>query len=605
MAPLRILCLHGLRQCGAVLSERLQALQDHLARNAPDLAVLDFVDGPFDIEDEERSVSKGWYRRGRPAGDWEKSLELLEARDRAAGGYDGIIGFSQGGVAAALIVDVHRRSAGARFPRLAFVILAGAPATRMPPTAGVDDNGRLAVEPASLEMPSLHFMGSRDTIVPAAESEQLAALFRNPQLVRHNQGHHLPQRAKELAVIVDFLRKHHSQAADATAATTLEEPEKEAELPEDVADELEALAAIFPPERFTVLSRRPLAVYIVVYGAHMHGSEVGGGIGSGGPQIGLRLALGAGYPDEAPAITVVGFHKLGVPSELADSTSQELQALLTSTSSENLGLPMMYTLASEAQDWIAERWDALLEAVIAVPAAAAAKGGSSLGDASIANGGTATRALAMTGQEDSDLDEEAVAELVRTATAKAAQTAAAKEAASGSAAAAVNDPTFRGVWPFTIGLVGKPSAGKSTFFNASSDPINPEDAARVAAFPFTTIDPNIGQGFFAVENPIITGPNGKTLKIQSTFGSDARGRRKLPVILKDVAGLVPGAYQGRGRGNAFLNDLCDADVLIHVVDAAGSTDKSGVAIPEGGSNPLEDVGWVREEIHRWFVGGAA
>ena len=36
---------------------------------------------------------------------------------------------------------------------------------------------------------------------------------------------------------------------------------------------------------------------------------------------------------------------------------------------------------------------------------------------------------------------------------------------------------------------------------------------------------------------------------------------------QDVAGLVPGAYQGRGRGNAFLNDLTDADVLIHVVDA--------------------------------------
>jgi ribosome-binding ATPase YchF (GTP1/OBG family) len=41
--------------------------------------------------------------------------------------------------------------------------------------------------------------------------------------------------------------------------------------------------------------------------------------------------------------------------------------------------------------------------------------------------------------------------------------------------------------------------------------------------------------------------------------------------LQDVAGLVPGAYKGRGRGNAFLNDLCDADVLVHVVDASGST----------------------------------
>ena len=58
-------------------------------------------------------------------------------------------------------------------------------------------------------------------------------------------------------------------------------------------------------------------------------------------------------------------------------------------------------------------------------------------------------------------------------------------------------------------------------------------------------------------------------------GRDKSGRRLLPVIVKDVAGLVPGAYKGRGKGNRFLNDLCDADVLIHVVDATGRSDKDG------------------------------
>ncbi len=49
--------------------------------------------------------------------------------------------------------------------------------------------------------------------------------------------------------------------------------------------------------------------------------------------------------------------------------------------------------------------------------------------------------------------------------------------------------------------------------------------------------------------------------------------------------------QGRGRGNAFLNDLTDADVLIHVVDASGSTDKEGQLLKEGeGADPLEDIG---------------
>ena len=61
--------------------------------------------------------------------------------------------------------------------------------------------------------------------------------------------------------------------------------------------------------------------------------------------------------------------------------------------------------------------------------------------------------------------------------------------------------------------------------------------------------------------------------------------------LQDVAGLVPGAYQGRGKGNAFLNDLTDADVLLHVVDVSGSTDREGQLLQEGeGGDPLDDVG---------------
>lgn len=45
--------------------------------------------------------------------------------------------------------------------------------------------------------------------------------------------------------------------------------------------------------------------------------------------------------------------------------------------------------------------------------------------------------------------------------------------------------------------------------------------------------------------------------------------------MKDVAGLVPGACDGRGKGNKFLNDLLDADVLIHVIDVSGETDENG------------------------------
>ena len=145
----------------------------------------------------------------------------------------------------------------------------------------------------------------------------------------------------------------------------------------------------------------------------------------------------------------------------------------------------------------------------------------------------------------------------------------------------------------------KPSAGKSTFFNATTQ----TDDAKVAAFPFTTIEPNIGRGYFSSACPSKTFQvDGRDLSVSGNafFGYTSTGGRKIPIIVKDVAGLVPGAYTGRGRGNAFLNDLCDANVFIHVVDASGTTDRTGVQNLDGKHDPIDDIGWVRLEIHRWI-----
>lgn len=53
------------------------------------------------------------------------------------------------------------------------------------------------------------------------------------------------------------------------------------------------------------------------------------------------------------------------------------------------------------------------------------------------------------------------------------------------------------------------------------------------------------------------------------------GRRSVPIELLDVAGLVPGAHEGKGLGNRFLDDLRHADALVHVVDVSGTTDAEG------------------------------
>ena len=66
----------------------------------------------------------------------------------------------------------------------------------------------------------------------------------------------------------------------------------------------------------------------------------------------------------------------------------------------------------------------------------------------------------------------------------------------------------------------------------------------------------------------------------------------------DVAGLVPGASEGKGLGNQFLDDLRQADVFIHIVDVSGTTDIEGK--PTKGHNPSEDVRFLEKELDTWY-----
>ncbi len=114
-----------------------------------------------------------------------------------------------------------------------------------------------------------------------------------------------------------------------------------------------------------------------------------------------------------------------------------------------------------------------------------------------------------------------------------------------------------------LGLVGKPSCGKSTFFKAAT-----LAEVEIASYPFTTIKPNHGIGYVHVEC---------IDKEFNTQCNPAKGfcishQRFVPIDLMDVAGLVPGASEGKGLGNQFLDDLREADAFIHIIDASGKTD---------------------------------
>ncbi|OJD15908.1 hypothetical protein AJ78_03888 [Emergomyces pasteurianus Ep9510] len=132
-----------------------------------------------------------------------------------------------------------------------------------------------------------------------------------------------------------------------------------------------------------------------------------------------------------------------------------------------------------------------------------------------------------------------------------------------------------------IGLVGKPSSGKSTTLNS-----------------FTTIDPQRAIGYLQVD--CACKRFDVSDKCRPNYGGCHGGRRSVPIELLDVAGLVPGAHEGKGLGNKFLDDLRHADALIHVVDVSGTTDAEGKATR--GYDPSQDIVWLKSEIVNWILG---
>jgi hypothetical protein len=143
----------------------------------------------------------------------------------------------------------------------------------------------------------------------------------------------------------------------------------------------------------------------------------------------------------------------------------------------------------------------------------------------------------------------------------------------------------------TVGLVGKANVGKSTFFAAAT--LKP---VEIAGFPFTTIKADRGIAYLRSKCVC------KEFDVEDDPVNSAcvDGTRLIPVDVIDTPGLIPGAHQGKGLGNQFLDEVRRADALIVVADASGCTDITGQVCDPMAHDPIEDVTMFEEEFDLWL-----
>jgi len=145
-----------------------------------------------------------------------------------------------------------------------------------------------------------------------------------------------------------------------------------------------------------------------------------------------------------------------------------------------------------------------------------------------------------------------------------------------------------------VGLVGRPSSGKSTFFKSAT-----LMDVLIASYPFATIKPNHGMGYVKIED--LAPEFGRVSNPREGYVKGPGGKyRFVPFELMDVAGLVEGASEGKGLGNEFLNDLSNADAFIHIVDMSGESDGEGK--PAENYYPGNDIRIIENELDKWYFG---
>ena len=422
-------------------------------------------------------------------------------------------------------------------------------------------------------------------------------------------------------------RKEETQPSEKVCNSNQEEPTEEGvvavcssdEIASLQSEEMEVLDSIFPSE-IKLMRELPTAAGDPTVSFSVQLSFSGDPLALPCAQwvdsLSLLVTLPTQYPLQGVPQLQISAGKLGMDQFGSAHRGSLLRAVrsqveLTAGAGEMVLLDCIQT----ANDWLSgEGWK------VELPETSSNAGGGGMVATGLDDDQGQTQVEGEKGEESVFKQEQ---EWITAATEEACQAAAAASGGGGETRKKESNSTedgperhSGGVWKYTVGLVGKPSAGKviillspqlhraalkrqeevviccitlravflfcqhhsyhsnylclpllsqSTFFNAVTravlDSRGGRKVAEVAAHPFTTIEPNIGPGWYLSAQDdcsedgqgVGEGEGGErgSLCLSSSQRSSAYGRagakhrRLLPVVVKDVAGLVPGTGQGK------------------------------------------------------------
>jgi len=627
----KMLLLHGGHQTGEVLLGRIAKLRKKLSKKANEngkskakkhpnhnekndikiVTPLQIIapDGPF--ESNIKELMKIWWTRIGENADCEyKGLEktiniLHDLWNSSEATFKGIFAFSQGARLAHLISVLHCNSNGSLFPGLEFVVFVSgyyAPLpSNFPPNAYAPNLNDDILKEENLSIPSLHIIGKRDQLITPEQSYVLASKYQQSVIHEHQMGHCVPMKAADLKEMLSFI----AAALDKTTLNDIASTSQNSEtyiLPDEEhvqiqIEECESLELIYP-EQFKLQSSfqyndpndpeegkqysHPICYTMSL--ENDNASDDNENDFYPAKPLALQVLYTTNYPDEKPKLSLQ--HDMNLLEFKVIQEKACLQVVERVAEAE-LGMPCIMSCFLAIKEFIDEEGliNSLIDDGTNKISEFEDKKEDSISDSDAIEMSQQYEFLPAASRErieNCDEQGQKIAELVfqkcTNITKHSQELPLATDAYSAQMNSSMNKTSKGGEWKYTIGLVGKPSAGKSTFFNAATafarqrnDDVGKEVGdegnitifgASMAPHPFTTIDPNIG--FCLVPAPPGACPedkikqnlkgNGRAVHetlgtIGSTHGRDNEGRRLVPVTLKDVAGLVPGAYQGRGKGN--------------------------------------------------------